>query len=266
MSRGPDSADDADGPMDLAGMVALNNAALRRRLLARVHRSAESHREYVTLRREQGESVEVAAGARCRTLHAGPATRAEHWHLDAGVVLPWPQAAVGQELLVLDGALDDGEQTLGRHDYLLHEAGSRRMLRAGALGAEVYLRQRLAEGAALEARWWALAKGQARCSVANGRRWFASGAGVRVHRLWGDAEVVSMLVCFEAGASVPDHGHALDEDCLVLEGEMFLGDILLRAGDYQLAPTGGGHWGEMSDVGCTFFFHGALDARLTEAR
>ena len=67
---------------------------------------------------------------------------------------------------------------------------------------------------------------------------------------------------FAPGASVPDHGHALDEDCLVLQGEMFLGDILLRTGDYQLAPSGGSHFGETSDVGVLFFFHGALDPVL----
>lgn len=44
-----------------------------------------------------------------------------------------------------------------------------------------------------------------------------------------------MRVRFAAGASVPDHGHALNEDCLMLQGEMFFGDILLRAGDYQVA-------------------------------
>jgi hypothetical protein len=69
-----------------------------------------------------------------------------------------------------------------------------------------------------------------------------------------------------AGASVPDHGHALNEDCLVLEGEMFLGDILLRTGDYQLAPAGGSHFNENSDVGVLFFFHGALDPVLKEIR
>jgi len=43
---------------------------------------------------------------------------------------------------------------------------------------------------------------------------------------------------------------------------MFLGDVLLQRGDYQLAPAGGGHFGETSDVGCTFFFHGAIDPVL----
>jgi quercetin dioxygenase-like cupin family protein len=87
-----------------------------------------------------------------------------------------------------------------------------------------------------------------------------------VLRLWGDARVVPMLVRFDAGAAVPDHGHELDEHCLVLDGAMFLGDILLRAGDHQLAPAGGGHWGETGDVGCVFFFYGAIDPVLNAKR
>ena len=71
-------------------------------------------------------------------------------------------------------------------------------------------------------------------------------------RGWRAADVVSMLVRFDAGASVPDHHHAIEEDSLVIDGEMFLGDLLLRQGDFQLAPAGGGHWGETSDVGCLF--------------
>jgi quercetin dioxygenase-like cupin family protein len=137
---------------------------------------------------------------------------------------------------------------------------------AGPDGAQVYARQRLAAGPALESHWWTLAEGRARRSAGLDRRWLRSAPGVEVLRLWGDARVVSMLVRFDAGASVPDHGHDLDEDCLVLDGEMFLGDILLRAGDYQLAPAGGTHWGEMSDVGCVFFFHGAIDPVLNTRR
>jgi quercetin dioxygenase-like cupin family protein len=186
--------------------------------------------------------------------------------VDAGAALPWPAEAWGQEVLIVRGSLDDGEGLLQPWDHLLHEAASRRPLRAGEQGAEVYLRERLAAGADIEAHWWALAAGQAqRCTSAQ-RRWRDAAPGVQALRLWGDARAVSMLVRFEAGASVPNHGHEIDEDCLVLDGEMFLGDILLRAGDYQLAPAGGTHWGEMSDVGCTFYFHGALDPVLTRGR
>jgi quercetin dioxygenase-like cupin family protein len=129
----------------------------------------------------------------------------------------------------------------------------------------VYLRHLLcapSELAALGARWWTLAHAFSAWVDPARRRWHPSSPGVEVLLLRGDSEVVSMLVRFAAGASVPDHSHAIDEDCLVLQGEMFLGDILLRTGDYQLAPAGGTHFGETSDVGVLFFFHGALDPVL----
>jgi quercetin dioxygenase-like cupin family protein len=239
---------------------------LRRRLLARIHDSVQAHREYVTVRREQGEWHQSLAGARRRVLWSGPDARVELWRLDAGQALPWPDPALGQEVLVVGGRLDSAEGPLERYDHLVHETGSRLPLAAGPGGAEVYVRQRMAQGPPLEAHWWRLAEGRARRSAGLDRRWRRTAPGVEVLRLAGDAHVVSMLVRFDAGASVPDHGHELDEDCLVLDGEMFLGDILLRAGDYQLAPAGGSHWGEMSDVGCVFFFHGAIDPVLNTKR
>jgi quercetin dioxygenase-like cupin family protein len=104
------------------------------------------------------------------------------------------------------------------------------------------------------------------CVDVKRRSWREGFEGVQTLALWGTADVVSMLVRFAPGAGVPDHHHAVHEDCLMLEGSMFLGDIVLRAGDYQLAPAGGGHFGEMSDVGGTFFFHGALDPVLVPPR
>jgi quercetin dioxygenase-like cupin family protein len=193
--------------------------------------------------------------------------------LDAGAALPWPDDALGQELLVIDGALEAGSGrgeliSLARHEYCIRDHAADVPLRAVGAGTSVYVRQRLvglAQLPELEARWWRLAEGRARLVHRGSRRWTPVSAGVEVFALWGDRDVVSMLVRFAPGASVADHHHALDEDCLVLEGEMFLGDILLRLGDYQLAPAGGGHWGETSDVGVLFFFHGALDPVLTHS-
>lgn len=245
--------------------------SLRTRVLARVQRSVELHREYTTVRREHGAWRACAPGVAARRLREDAAVRVELLRLDAGAALRWPGDAHAQELLVLRGALEaqpqGGERAvLGPRDYMIRERDAGLVLQAGPAGTEVYVRQRRAEARlpALEAHWWELARGRARLVQHERRRWSVVSPGVEVLALWGDREVVSMLVRFAPGASVPNHHHALDEDCLVLDGEMFLGDILLRAGDYQLAPAGGGHWGETSDVGVLFFFHGALDPVLTD--
>ena len=130
---------------------------------------------------------------------------------------------------------------------------------------QVYVRQMRVDPATLEepeAQWWRVQRAPLQLVLPAKRRWHATFPGVEVMPLWGNPAVTSMLVRFAAGAGVPDHQHAVHEDCLMLEGEMFLGDILLRPGDYQLALAGSGHFGEMSDVGGTFFFHGAIDPVL----
>lgn len=234
--------------------------ALRRRLLERVRRSVVRHREYTTVRRD--------AAAGLQELWRGPSMRVARIVLPAGAPLPWGEGALAREILVLDGDLvgaGTNDLPLGRHDHAVqvHEPTSE--LRALARPTEVWLRERLAGLGALpelEARWWRLAQARSGPARASARRWTAVSPGVEVLGLAGDREVASMLVRFVPGAAVADHRHALDEHCCVLAGEMFLGDVLLRPGDYQFAPAGGGHWGETSDVGVLFFFHGWLDPVL----
>jgi hypothetical protein len=48
----------------------------------------------------------------------------------------------------------------------------------------------------------------------------------------------------------------VEEECLMLSGEAFFGDILLRAGEYQHAPLGSRHGEAFSDVGALLYVHG----------
>lgn len=47
----------------------------------------------------------------------------------------------------------------------------------------------------------------------------------------------------------------LDEECLLLEGDAFIGDTLLRTGDWQLAPTGSKSRLITTDKGALVFMH-----------
>jgi hypothetical protein len=44
----------------------------------------------------------------------------------------------------------------------------------------------------------------------------------------------------------------------MLQGEAFLGDTLLRSGDYRFAPAGSSHLPLYSDVGALLFLRGGL--------
>lgn len=249
-------------------------SAIQQRLFDRVRRSVEAHRDYRTIRREQQVWVPFAPGCRRALLVETPPARVALFSLDAGAELPWPEGTVAQEVLVVAGGVDavaaDGAaRVLGAHDFAIRGTAAAGRLIARDGPATLYVRQMTADLAALpgpEGRWWQLPRRDFEVVPLAARRWLPNAPGVEVLPLWGSREITSMLVRFAPGAGVADHRHAVNEDCLMLEGEMFLGDILLRPGDYQLAPAGGGHFGEMSDVGGTFFFHGAVDPVLNAAR
>ena len=246
-------------------------ATLGLRLAERARRSALAHRDYRTIRREDRTWTGAGHGCQQALLWQGAAVRTTLLRLMPSAELPWPDDVTAQEVLVLQGQLRArtagaaADVVLAPQGYALrgkHAAGS---LTAVSADTQVYVRQLQVDPCALpepEAQWWRLQRVPLQLVAAGTRRWRPNFPGVEVLPLWGNAEVTSMLVRFAAGAGVPNHAHAVDEDCLMLDGEMFLGDVLLRAGDYQLAPAGGTHFGEMSDVGGTFFFHGAIDPVL----
>lgn len=259
----------------MSGPADLRLDALGARLAARARGSVQAHREYHTLRREDRRWATAGPGVREATLWAGPTARVQLLELAPRAAVPWPADVHAQELLLVQGPLRAraaaarDERPLAPHSHVLRSAADAGVLRAGDARARVYVRQIVVDPATLpepEAGWWRLPRAPLHCVQPGERRWLPTFPGVEVLPLWGNAEITSMLVRFAPGAGVPDHRHAVHEDCLMLEGEMFLGDILLRPGDYQLAPAGGGHFGETSDVGGCFFFHGAIDPVLVPPR
>lgn len=247
---------------------------LRQRLSERIRRSVEAHREFRTVRREQLAWAITAPGCAEATLARTEYTHVTLVRLDAGAELAWPAGTFAQEVLIVEGGVHAqpsgaAAQPLARWSLALRRHADAGALRAQGGPVQLYVRNMLVplpQLPATEAAWWSVPAAPLQCVDVERRRWRDGFEGVQTLALWGMPDIVSTLVRFAPGAGVPDHRHAVHEDCLMLEGSMFLGDIVLRAGDYQLAPAGGGHFGEMSDVGCTFFFHGALDPVLVPPR
>lgn len=69
---------------------------------------------------------------------------------------------------------------------------------------------------------------------------------------------LNYLMRLDAGARVPAHNHPMDEECLVLEGEINIGDLVVRAGDYHVAPKGVHHGELESRTGALLFLRSAI--------
>lgn len=88
--------------------------------------------------------------------------------------------------------------------------------------------------------------------------WHTLLPGLQVKRLHRDRNAGSFtgLWRLAPGASIPPHPHRLDEECLVLEGEVLIDGQEYRAGDYMLAATGSLHSEVSSRVGALMLIRG----------
>lgn len=70
----------------------------------------------------------------------------------------------------------------------------------------------------------------------------------------------SFLLRIEPGAMCPGHSHTKTEECLVLEGEMIIGEARFKAGDYHAAPPAVPHLPITSEIGTVLYVRSELHA------
>ncbi len=262
-------------------MPAPTATALRERLLQRAASAARLARPMATVRRRDAAGQAVAPGVDHQTLyrHGANAPRpGEPLQTSiltlapgAGWQLPVAAPGVQRDWLVLDGSIALDGLALGRHDYHVQPAAAlpQPVSLGSQGGARVYWRESLRASVPADAAWPAAAAGgsvpqappmqPAFTSRSADAQWDDHGAGIRRRLLWVQEGEAAMLYHTLPGASVPGHLHRRDEECLMLEGELFLDDQLLLAGDYQLAPSGTRHARVSTDFGVVIFSHGDLD-------
>ena len=73
--------------------------------------------------------------------------------------------------------------------------------------------------------------------------WMPMCEGIKVKRLFYDEvrRTKTVLIKMDPGSVLPKHHHSSVEECLMLEGELFSGDQVLRAGDYQVSLAESNH-------------------------
>jgi len=59
-----------------------------------------------------------------------------------------------------------------------------------------------------------------------------------------------------SGGRLPAHVHDGEEECIMLSGDAFFGDLLVQAGDFHLAPPGSEHGVTTTDGGALAFLRG----------
>jgi quercetin dioxygenase-like cupin family protein len=240
--------------------------SVRERLAGRVAASHDAARAMTIARHARIAPQALARGVQLRVLYAtdpsrgptrpGEPERACLVDLEPGAVLPSPARPDRHcEWLVLAGSVCLGTQGLALRDYHVDPAG-----RAGAApllrsdeGARVFLRE---SRRAPEA-------GDAPFTVHDaGAEWPEFAPGIRRRVLWQRGGEAALLYDADPGALVPHHAHGHDEECLMVQGELFLDDVLLRAGDYELAPAGTRHAVTQTETRVVVFAHGDLDMQF----
>ncbi len=237
-------------------------AVLRGRLLDRLAASRAEASVMFTARRTRLASVELAPGVQARTLYAAATDRdlrpgepvlVRLIELQAGSQWTGPAPERHREWLVLRGSVQLGNEHLRLRDYHVAPAASAAWRLKTDEGALLFLREASAPAGADPAP---------RTVRDEDAGWPDFAPGIQRRVLWQHAGQAAMLYYAQPGASVPLHTHGHDEECMMVQGELFLDDVLLQAGDYQLAPAGTGHRVTETDTGVVIYAHGDLDLQF----
>lgn len=246
-----------DAASGLAGPVAVGP---RSRLMRRIRRAAEASRCFDTRRLAAQATHPVGPDVHVRVLHAAapgtprPGEPRRAWTIELAPGARWvppPGAQGAQEWLVIRGqVVVDGEALFERSHRLAGPDSP------GSLYSP--------SGALLMFRESAHPAGPMPSCAQHDEAvaWLPFAPGIARRLLYRDGGAAGMLYHALPGALVPGHLHDHDEECLMLAGELFLDDVLLRAGDYQLAPAGTFHRGVATDTGALIYAHGDADLHL----
>ena len=94
--------------------------------------------------------------------------------------------------------------------------------------------------------------------------WERMAPGVERKVLWVSGGAQSCMVRMAPGASVTAHSHAMDEECVVLEGTLHIGpDIVLNAGDFHVGRKGSTHELATTQTGALVVLEGLPHERLS---
>ncbi|OQW75297.1 MAG: hypothetical protein BVN35_08795 [Proteobacteria bacterium ST_bin11] len=238
---------------------------LKQDLLTRAAKSVANQAGLFTVRAKDGVWQALKNGIRVKQLWNG-AEQGNSVLIEfaAGASLMPHRHNCLEEGIVLRGDLQMGNLRLGPLDYHASPAGSRHGGISSQHGALAYLR-----GTSLgdthevlrEVLGGLVPFGQNRSLTVyadNTDAWQEIAPGLWKKPLWQDGARESCFYRLEADTYYPAGVHQGEQEYMMLEGDLFIDDRLLRAGDYQIAEAGSKHQEVYSDVGATLFVRGKL--------
>lgn len=234
--------------------------ALRNRLLARAKASRAAVACHTVVRADGDGWARVVDGVRARLLNEGASTRSVLVEFDPGTSLPMHRHHEHEQCLVLRGDLQMDDLDIRAGDYHEAPAGSRHGRVSSTGGALIYLR-----GVSLGSTGrvirdmvtaWLPSRGEAPRTIrAHEGRWSDLAPGVQAKRLFDGSDEASMLLRLQPGARVPPGLGTAEGEYLMIEGEGFVGDTLLRKGEYDYAHRNADAFELSSDVGALLYMH-----------
>ncbi len=237
--------------------------SLGKRLENRIQTSIAKHAGLRTVRSREGVWLDLVPGIRYKPLWESLQGNSVLVEFAPGSALPLHRHSYLEEGIVLSGGLQLDDLELTQFDYHVSPAGSRHGRIRSKQGALAYLRgSSVGQPLSMfkEVLGGLLPKNhkESESITAGEGEWIEIQTGVFQKDLWTDGTVASRFFRLNAGTYMDGHYHPLDEECMMLSGDIFLGDILVQEGDYHVAPAGTEHLEIFSDTGALLYVRGAV--------
>lgn len=236
--------------------------SLERHLGNRIQTSVTKHAGLRTIRSRAGTWLNLVKGIRYKSLWQSQQGSSVLIEFAPGSALPLHRHQYLEEGIVLSGILQLDELELNQFDYhvspvgschgrIRSEQGALAFLRGSSVGQPMSMLKEVLGGL--------LPKNHKHSEsiLSEQGEWIETQKGYFQKVLWTDGTVASRFIRIDPGSTVEGHPHPFDEETMALSGEVFLGDILVQQGDYQIASAGSAHLEMSSDTGCLLFVRGA---------
>jgi ChrR Cupin-like domain len=237
---------------------------LEQKLAQRVQTSIAKHAGLRTVRSRDGDWKNLIKGIRYKSLWQSTLGNSVLIEFAPGASLPLHKHNYLEEGVVLSGSLNIDEMVLNQFDYHVSPAGSHHGKIWSKAGGMAFLRgSSVGETFSMlkEVLGGLLPKNQSTSTSikVNDNEWIEVQDGVFRKQMWDDGEFVSQFFRLEPDAKIDGRIYCQDEERMILSGDLFLGDILLQAGDYQLARKGQENLDIYTDTGALYYVRGAVD-------